>query len=363
MTTPRPTAPAPLSLCLWAGCSTPGPFQTDQALFEHLMAAHKRPARGAFECQWRGCSFTSANRYTDHIIRHTNYRPHGCTYPGCGKAFSRSFLLTQHVQFHDWTHVAEHACKWAACGAVFARPAELRTHIEDAHMATAVDGKRCGWAGCRHTFIGAHFHAHMTGHFPAFYQPLVCTRCEKGFKTEPGLKTHMQQVHGVEQDGRYAKAAKALAKASKELTATEPHADSDSDDPFAGLKRTGGGKQGTTPKRKPDGEVALRQRLSCGDAIKGVPKSASSSDRKRAGGGEQGGGASKRRKLSGGSPTRPRSVTASSSRAPGKDITNSSFSETRRPAPDALPSKGGIAQAPRQLQIDDVDDDDWVFRT
>ncbi|EJD44525.1 hypothetical protein AURDEDRAFT_166308 [Auricularia subglabra TFB-10046 SS5] len=183
--------------CLWAQCATPGPFHNDQALFEHLLEAHKRPSRAIFECKWCGCSFTSPRRYTDHIIRHTDYRPHECTYPGCGKAFSRSFLLTQHVQFHRWAPVAKYACKWAACGASFAEPAGLRAHIEDAHMATAVDGTRCGWAGCRHTLIGAFYHAHIMGHFPACYQPLACTRCEKSFKTDAGLKTHAQQVHGV----------------------------------------------------------------------------------------------------------------------------------------------------------------------
>ncbi|EJD44518.1 hypothetical protein AURDEDRAFT_125107 [Auricularia subglabra TFB-10046 SS5] len=186
--------------CRWARCASPGPYPDDHALFEHLQAAHNPPPKHDFTCKWQDCSHASRRPVrsrqsrAEHLLRHTNYRPHACTYPGCGKTFKRRCDAHGCSVLHDWSLVSAYPCLWVGCTvATFPGPGELRAHIENEHMSVpaAERDARCGWAGCMH----AHSRKHIPSHFPASYKPYECTICSKAFKTASGLGRHAKWAH------------------------------------------------------------------------------------------------------------------------------------------------------------------------
>lgn len=190
--------------CLWAKCRARGPFPDQPALFEHLCAEHKPPTKRILVCRWRGCTLTAgAYQHADHLIRHTSYRPHCCTYPGCNKSFNHRPTLLQHSTQHDWSSVTAYPCNWSDCAApAFPGAAELHAHLTETHAPAAVHGARCGWAGCRTTLDKRHINAHIATHLPPAYKPFRCTTCGKAFRTTGALKAHAFRTHGNAESAR-----------------------------------------------------------------------------------------------------------------------------------------------------------------
>ncbi|EJD44533.1 hypothetical protein AURDEDRAFT_125117 [Auricularia subglabra TFB-10046 SS5] len=162
---------APLR-CLWHDCPSPGPFATDEALFEHLKATHT-PALdddAPFVCRWFGCGHSSsaAQPRIFHLslmlpaqaTRTTAQRtPARRTYPALAPG-------------------TDSACRyeWAGCtAAAFPDAPALRGHIEEAHARGVRTGTR--------------------SHLPAWYKPVACSTCDRTFATTAGLARHTAARH------------------------------------------------------------------------------------------------------------------------------------------------------------------------
>ncbi|EJD44544.1 hypothetical protein AURDEDRAFT_166330 [Auricularia subglabra TFB-10046 SS5] len=197
------SAPVDAFRCLWRGCPVPGPYTTDKALFEHVHALHNvaQADDAEYMCQWAGCMCTTASRKTrtQHLSRHTEYRPYTCTHSGCGETYACSQDLSSHCARHGVALSSEDECRcnWADCGRVFADATKLRAHLEQTHAWILKRGVHCGWTGCVHVFAGGNYKAHLSTHLPAWYKPFACPLCERAFTTAHGLARHGATAHSA----------------------------------------------------------------------------------------------------------------------------------------------------------------------
>ncbi|XP_034021022.1 oocyte zinc finger protein XlCOF22-like [Thalassophryne amazonica] len=92
-------------------------FQSEDELVEHLKTYQKM-----YECSYCGKSFSQSKSLTQHITVHTGDRLHKCDV--CQKAFScKSMLRT-----HQWVHVTDKPHKCEVCQKSFGLTSQLKAH-------------------------------------------------------------------------------------------------------------------------------------------------------------------------------------------------------------------------------------------
>ncbi|PJF19176.1 hypothetical protein PSACC_01028 [Paramicrosporidium saccamoebae] len=168
-----------------------------------------------FLCTWPECgrTYSKISKLNEHARSHTNTRPYSCDYEGCGKTFLRNghlqrhrlahsaerpyscthcpktFVLHHHLRRHERLHDAPaHVC--SQCDTAFARKEQLRRHLRTHERRTKVYA--CGVDGCteqfsKWTLVVAHRRLHSSG--------VVCNECGKTFGRRRNMQAHVRRVH------------------------------------------------------------------------------------------------------------------------------------------------------------------------
>jgi len=106
-----------------AYCNQPFDALTD--LRYHIREVH--PGANVHVCPDCGKHFTRSAGLTEHMRVHTGERPFSCS--GCGASFTRRCHLRQHMKTHS--EDKKHIC--TLCGAEYANSRSLTTHMQKKH--------------------------------------------------------------------------------------------------------------------------------------------------------------------------------------------------------------------------------------
>jgi len=165
---PVPTEQAEARVCRWVDCGAV--FYHRAQLSRHIERAHVDQRRGDdFTCFWAACArkhrpFNARYKLLIHMRVHSGERPNRCTFPGCGKAFSR----LENLKIHQRSHTGE-------------RP--------------YVCGRRCGKAFSNSSDRAKHQRTHLTA------KPYKCSvpRCNKSYTDPSSLRKHVKNHSAQDQ--------------------------------------------------------------------------------------------------------------------------------------------------------------------
>ncbi|KAM4615281.1 uncharacterized protein ACJ7VT_010450 [Polymixia lowei] len=149
------------------------------ALTRHVDEHIHLSKRSDFLCDHCGKIFHSKAYLKQHMVIHTNYRPHCCTY--CGKCFHQKGNLTVHVRLHT----GEKPFMCPDCGKTFSSRGDLQVHQR---FHTGVKPYQCKECNARF-FTSSHLQVHMRNHRGE--RPHACLHCGKRFLRPSCLKNHL----------------------------------------------------------------------------------------------------------------------------------------------------------------------------
>lgn len=131
--------------------------------------------------------FYSQTELQEHLLNHS--QQYGCSYPNCGKRFSKPFLLQQHTFIH--TNEKPHKCDYASCKKSFATPQKLQRHkaVHENNKLFTCSYKDCGKSFNLQDYLTAHKRTHEE------FKPFKCPieNCGKHFVCAATLKVHLQK--------------------------------------------------------------------------------------------------------------------------------------------------------------------------
>ncbi|KAF2761968.1 hypothetical protein EJ05DRAFT_472911 [Pseudovirgaria hyperparasitica] len=103
-------------------------------LQSHIRDVHVKTMKGALKCQWYGCrndnDFKQRSKLTRHVQTHAGYRPHVCTWPGCGQSFGTKQTMDNHLKTHE--QVKPYKCRY--CDVTATTPTQIKTHENSVHL-------------------------------------------------------------------------------------------------------------------------------------------------------------------------------------------------------------------------------------
>lgn len=178
------------------------PFCDQQYPTEEKKNYHKLVCRGRPKQKCDHCDFECKGdkSMAKHLVEKHNLKPFKCSQ--CSRSFKLKGSLRDHIRY---THTKEtFTCEY--CGKSFIKQSVYRSHVSIQHEGFRLVCSYCGKKfKDKRTWV-----IHEKSHKGAY--EYACTLCKKTFNRCEQYKSHMQEVHSIEE-----KAAISLNSAAKEL--------------------------------------------------------------------------------------------------------------------------------------------------
>ncbi|MBW0500737.1 hypothetical protein O181_040452 [Austropuccinia psidii MF-1] len=160
-----------------------------------------------YVCTWPGCgkSYTKPIRLEEHVRSHTNERPFGC--PHCPATYRRETHLNAHMRMHQPDEAKPFVCLWLdpslpsdsaqPCTKRFWTRQHLNVHRQSVHEGKKAQARfectECHQKFPKHRLLRDHFAA---SHCPLGTRPFICPtpNCPWSFSTSSQLRLH-QRTH------------------------------------------------------------------------------------------------------------------------------------------------------------------------
>jgi hypothetical protein len=137
-------------------------------------------------CETCGKAFSRSKILTVHMLTHSGERPYVCE--TCGKSFSMSGDLSKHMR----THSGEKPYVCETCGTAFSTSSTLAVHMRTHSGERPHVCETCGKAFTQSSGLSKHMRTHSGE------KPYVCKTCGKAF-SESGTLTHHMRTHSGEE--------------------------------------------------------------------------------------------------------------------------------------------------------------------
>jgi len=152
-------------------------FSTRSNLCRHLKAHSGVRNWSCSTCHQR---FTEKRSLQIHMRKHTGERPYSCDFPGCGKRFTQSGILSTHKLTHD----DEKKEKCQLCGKLFRQKFHLQLHMKRHEGTKKFFCKQCPFSFLTKSDFDRHCLTH-TGE-----KPYKCDYCDMSFSRPQNRKEH-----------------------------------------------------------------------------------------------------------------------------------------------------------------------------
>ncbi|GAA5915497.1 hypothetical protein JCM5296_003418 [Sporobolomyces johnsonii] len=170
------------------------PFPTSIVLDSDDAALPREKSGGRvkkFMCTWPGCGkcYTRPTRLEEHQRVHTGERPFACS--ECPSTFARNSHLKAHLRTHSSDSEKKYACGEDGCDKKFWTNQHLKKHVEVAHRGKTYDCTACSLTFRKHHLLRTHV---AEVHSPPGTNPFICEHpgCDRSFKQNVHLKAHMK---------------------------------------------------------------------------------------------------------------------------------------------------------------------------
>ncbi|GAA5832328.1 hypothetical protein JCM11251_006411 [Rhodosporidiobolus azoricus] len=142
-----------------------------------------------FMCTWPGCGkcYTRPARLEEHQRVHTGERPFACTQ--CTSTFARDSHLKAHMRTHSSQKEKRYPCKEEGCDKKFWTNQHLKKHVEVVHKGKTYDCPSCDESFRKHHQLRTHI---AEQHSAPGTDPFQCEHpgCGRSFKQKVHLKAH-----------------------------------------------------------------------------------------------------------------------------------------------------------------------------
>lgn len=155
-------------------------------------AFSSRGRKTAYPCPYSECEkfFSRPSRLKAHMCVHTGEKSFHCPHEGCGQSYARNSHLKRHLaNKHSTNQTPTKKFPCQECPKTFANQYGLSKHFKLHHSV----GSRLKCDECGETFTKKGFL--RTHKFKEHGESVDCLKCEKKFKSEFLMRSHLRKVH------------------------------------------------------------------------------------------------------------------------------------------------------------------------